>query len=114
VNLSFLSNPHHPVTYLLWMRDSEDSTKEYPVSLESVYIEPRPGQTVARQAVFPSERSKRAKAVENNGKVVWPAASRIQGCVVSGKPAAGDFVPWRAAGAHYVSPGYESIPGDVR
>ena len=114
VNLRFLPNPHHPVTYLLWMRDSEDSTKDYPVSLELVYIEPRPGQTVAGQAVFPSERSKRAKAVEKDGKVTWPPGSLIKGCVLSGKPAAGDFVPQRGAGVIYVSPGYESIREENR
>jgi hypothetical protein len=114
VNLRFLPNPHHQVTYLLWMRDSEDSTKEYPVSLESVYIEPRPGQTVAGQAVFPSERSKRAKAVEKDGKVTWPPGSLIEGCVLSGKPAAGDFVPQRGAAVTYVAPGYKSISGENR
>jgi hypothetical protein len=113
-NLCFLPNPHQQVTYLLWLRDSEDATEDYPVSLDSVYIEPRRGQTVAAQAVFPSERSQRAKAVEKDGKVAWPAGSRIQGCVISGKPAAGDFVPQRAAGVRYVSPGYESIRGDIR
>ena len=107
VNLSYFPNPHQQVTYLLWMRDAEDSTKTYPVSLESVYIQPREGQTVAGQSVFPSERSKWAKAVEEHGQVTWPVGSHIKGYVTSGKPAAGDFVPAAKIGINYVSPGYE-------
>ena len=107
VNLSFLPNSHQGVTYLLWMRDSEENAKAYPVSLESVYIEPREGQTVAGQAVFPSARSTKAKAVEKDGKVTWPAGSLIEGCVISGKPASGDFVPEGSVGGNYVSPGYK-------
>lgn len=106
VNLRFLPNSHQRVTYLLWMRDSEESAKAYPILLESVYIEPREGQTVAAQAVFPSERSTRAKAFENDGKVTWPSASLIDGCVNSERPASGDFVAEGVAGVHYVSPGY--------
>ena len=114
VDLRFLPNSHQPVTYLLWMRDSEESVKAYPVSLESVYIEPRPGQTVAAQAVFPSERSTRAKAVEKDGKVTWPPESLIMGCVVSGRPASGDFVPDGSAGGNYISPGYRRYPEHQR
>lgn len=106
VNLSYFPNPHQQVTYLLWMRDSEDSVKTYPVSLESVYIEPRQGQTVAGQSVFPTQRSTRAKAVERDGKVTWPTGSLIEGSVTSGTPASGDFVPEGRAGVNYVSPGY--------
>ena len=112
VNLRFLPNTHQRVTYLLWMRNSEDATNAYPVSLEAVYIEPREGQRVAAQAVFPSERSSRAKAVEKDGKVTWQAGSLIEGCVISGKPASGDFVPEGHAGGTYVSPGYQAGAGE--
>jgi len=107
VNLSFFPNPHQQVTYVLWMRDWGESGKTCPVSLESVYIEPRPGQTVAAQAVFPWERSTTARAVEKGGKVTWPSGSLIEGCVISGTPALGDCVPADRVGGNYVSPGYQ-------
>jgi hypothetical protein len=106
INLRFLPNVHHPVTYLLWMRDSEDSPKLYPVSLESVYLEPRSGQTVSAHAVFPSARSTKYPAVEVDGRVSWPVGSLISGSVLSGTPPSGDFVPEGSAGTSYVSPGY--------
>jgi hypothetical protein len=106
INLRFLPNVHHPVTYLLWMRDSEDSPKLYPVSLESVYLEPRSGQIVSAHAVFPSARSTKYPAVEVDGRVSWPVGSLISGSVLSGTPPSGDFVPEGSAGTSYVSPGY--------
>ena len=53
--------------YLLWLRNSEDSDNVYPVSLEPVFIEPLAGQSVKAHPVFPSARSFKATAVEQDG-----------------------------------------------
>ena len=108
VDLSYSAvNPHHQVTYLLWMTGSEGQ-RPYPITLDEVYITPRQGQTVGENSVWPSTtRPAAVAAVQTDKTVSWPKLPQIKGVVKVGPPPQGEFVPDGAAGLNYKSPGYE-------
>lgn len=113
VNLSYTGpGEEQEVTYLLWFLDNESQTP-YPVTLNRVYVNPRSGQTVAANAVWPNSAQTGFGAYANpDGTVTWPANGPMQvaGVVTPGVPPNGDFVPANSVGAGYVSPGYQGQP----
>lgn len=88
--------------FLLWLgnarrKPGDEPAKRFPVELREVYVEPRPGQTLAR-SIYPSPGTKDAQgrdigAFSRDGgrSWEWPAAAMIRGRVISGRPPGGDF-----------------------
>lgn len=95
VNLTYDDNPENETTYLLWL----DDCAPYPVVLDNVFIEPRPGQRIGSQAVQPNDtQDHRCQARQEGDEVWWPDMPEVDGVVIEGTPPGGDFVPinrWR-------------------
>ncbi len=95
VNLSYTENPEDETTYLLWL----DDCPPYPVRLDNVYIEPRPGQLIGSHAVQPNDtQDHNCNAQQEGNEVWWPDMPETEGVVIEGTPPDGDFVPinrWR-------------------
>lgn len=100
-------------TYLLWFPSPPG--EPYPVTLSKVWVEPRAGQNLIDNGIWP-----RAGEVDGatpigaawadvaHTKASWPTNRLISGYVYSGTPPQGDYVPAGAAGLSYASPGYVS------
>lgn len=111
-----------PVTYLLWLQDSNAAQSPVRTLLSEVYVEPRAGQTIPAQAVFPStgEVDTSAKAIgalsfDGGASAYWPDEVATTGSAKTGPPTTGEFVPAGVAGFGYVSPGYlDEVPFTYR
>lgn len=95
--------PHVPNEggYMLWL---PGCSTVYPVSLEEVYIQPKPGRNLGN-SVWPQSGSS-CGVVINGNEGTWPILP-VSGSVKEGNPPGGDFVPAGTAGVNYVSPGYQ-------
>lgn len=95
VDLAYTENPENETTYLLWL----DDCAPYPVRLENVYIEPRPGQQTGSHAVQPNDTQDHdCQAQQDGDEVSWPGMPEVDGIINQGTPPNGDFVPinrWR-------------------
>ncbi|GAA4741948.1 hypothetical protein GCM10023328_23930 [Modestobacter marinus] len=87
--------------YYIWT----DCADDYPLTLDGVYVAPRPGRPFG-QSVWPSVTHKTCAANVSNGVATWPKDASITGSVREGRPSSGDFVPAGSVGATYTSPGY--------
>jgi hypothetical protein len=79
--------------HMLLLTSNTSACTTYPVSVSSVYVQPRPDRTLANS--------------------VWPAAITtdcpgLTGTVQNGMPPSGSWVPPGTAGLGYVPPGYET------
>lgn len=97
VNARYNAIPGNPVTYLLWLREAGDPLNPPTTYLDRVYVEPRPGQTLA-DCVWPVAGTKNAAGKEigmvlsADGTRGWfPRAANIIGEVRLGPPPGGDF-----------------------
>jgi hypothetical protein len=86
VDLSYLPNRQDRTTVMVWF----DGCRSYPVTLQNVYIAPRKGQQVARDAVRTDDT---CRAQQRGNKISWPKRSRINGTIIEGRPPGGTFVP---------------------
>jgi len=95
INLSYDFNIYDETTYLLWLPvDRETCHLSYPVTIDHVYIDPRPEQDVAGSAVWPNSLvPPGCPATQGPDGVHWPALTDVTGSVLPGAPPAGDFVP---------------------
>lgn len=76
----------------------------YELTLENVYIKPRPGRSFG-SSVWPQSSDSSFPANITNGFATWPSTgSLITGGVREGDPPGGDFSPAAAVGIGYVSP----------
>lgn len=94
-------------TYLLWLLETGQTP--YPVTLNQVYLNPRTGQTVAANGVWPNSGVATIGAYTlSEGNVTWPTTGmQVAGVVTPGTPPTGDYVPTGAVGLNYISPGYQ-------
>jgi hypothetical protein len=106
VDLQALPNASGSGGHMLWTILGEDCSA-YPIRLRAVYVLPRAGRSFAT-SVWPEARRGRACAGRRRGGTIdWPQLP-IDGAVRRGRPPHGAFVPPRAAGVGYRSPGYLS------
>lgn len=107
VNLRGLDSEIELGGHLIWLTTRSTSCRSYPVELTDVYVQPRPGLTLA-ESVWPQRGRPRRCAVKavHGRYVFWPSLSDIRGRVLSGLPPGGSYVPSGVAGTNYVSPGY--------
>ena len=86
--------------YFFWI-----NCNEYPLNLANVYVSPRSGRPFT-QSVWPSVTHSTCPASVSGGVASWPKSTKTVGTVRQGTPTDGDYVPARAVGIGYVSPGY--------
>jgi hypothetical protein len=117
-NVNLFSISETAGNWLTWLAKGSN-TCETPthVTLDEVYIAPRPGRTLG-DSVWPPDRNAtrddRASAVQNclsvlsddQTEISFPELPSVTGVVRKGPPSGGDFVPEGVAGPDYVSPGY--------
>ncbi len=92
--------------HMLWLTSGTDSCAGYPTTLENVFVQPRPGRSVAN-SVWPSADAGLTCDATGGSTATWPALP-VAGSVQAGPPPGGSFVPESMVGAHYLSPGYET------
>ena len=91
------------VTYQLWMT-SGGARSRVPTFLDEVFAEPRSGQTLATQTVWPRvgfDEPDFAAQLRNDGSLGWDPATKIFGEVRPGLPPGGDFVKEDECGLSY-------------
>ena len=107
INLSALVTPATGKwTHQLWLADG--CANSYPITLDDVWCEPRPGQHLG-QSVHPRSepRSDCSPILSADGLALsWPEGTGITGQVRAGTPPGGDFVPEGIAGVDYRPLGY--------
>ena len=112
INLSALLTPSTGKwTHQLWLADGCENS--YPITLQDVWCQPRPGQHLG-QSVYPrSEPRADCAPVLSADRLTlsWPEGTGITGQVRAGTPPAGDFVPEGVAGIDYRPVGYGGAPG---
>lgn len=102
VDLAYAPNAHDATTYLLWLPARTGACETYPIYLEAVYIDPRPGQDVAGYAVWPNSlRPAACTALKHGASIGWPDLPDVDGVVTAGSPPGGDFVPEGTVGLGY-------------
>lgn len=102
----FYEGPADRTTYLYWF--TEEGKPYYPVRLDDVWADPRPGEDFAQQALWPPASEEHGVILHDDGSLAcWPAETLIDGCVRAGRPPDGDFVRGDL-GEAYVSPGYQT------
>jgi len=90
---------------LIWLTPMSDCNKNYPVSFEDVYVQPRAGRALSR-SVWPGANNLQCPSTVNlDGSVSFPKLP-VRGVVKNGRPLKGDFVPAGVVGVDYKSPGY--------
>jgi hypothetical protein len=74
--------------------------KTHPITLENIYVEPRPGRSLGA-SVWDS-------TADSGGAVTLPKSEGVisGGVIKQGPPPGGDFAPAGSVGANYSSPGY--------
>jgi hypothetical protein len=82
VSLSYYDNPYDASTVMIWF----DGCSSYPVTMQNVYIQPRPGQTVGR-SVRPNSGSCAPRQSGSNWS--WPSSASIDGYITHGTMANG-------------------------
>jgi len=99
VNLSYEPGGQ-PVTYLLWIRSASDGSAEsmYPITLDNTWVQPRPNQNAAADAVAPWSGDRTGDgasigAIDGGSTVSWPSNEHVVGMVHVGQPPGGDFAP---------------------
>jgi hypothetical protein len=106
VNIRGLSSGPPGTDHLLWLTTGSATCSGYPVSLTSVYVQPRRGQSLGR-TVWPERGAPRGcHARVGHRRAAWPLLPGVHGPVHLGSPPHGSFVPPGAAGAGYATPGY--------
>ena len=90
--------------HMLWLTKGVSSCVSYPVTLSSVFVQPRPGTALGR-SVWPANNS--GLGCDESGETLasWPALP-VSGGVREGSPPSGSFVPLGMVGLRYRSPGY--------
>ena len=85
------------VTYLLWIRSEKDhgAGSMYPVTLDNVWVQPRPNQNAAADAVEPRSGDRGVSgtpigAIDGGSTVSWPISEHVVGVVHVGQPTSGD------------------------
>jgi hypothetical protein len=91
--------------HLVWLTTGSRTCRSYPVRLDDVYVQPRPGRPLAG-SVWPQRGRPRCGARARGARVSWPRLRRVRGDVTRGVPAGGSYVPPGAAGARYRTLGY--------
>jgi hypothetical protein len=86
--------------YFYWM-----NCDEYPLTLDNVYVSPRTGRSYG-QSVWPNATHSSCAPTISGGAASWPKSPQTVGKVLQGLPSGGDYVPAKAVGTGYVSPGY--------
>lgn len=84
--------------YLWWHPCPTDGYKTHPITLDQVYIKPRPGRS------FEMSAWKCGGSVTNNAWT-WPSSHQVTGKIMNGTGLT-DFVSPTEVGLNYVSPGY--------
>lgn len=92
--------------HMLWLTSGTSSCSSYPVTLEQVFVEPRPGRRLV-DSVWPSANSGLPCAEVGVATASWPDLMAT-GTVQAGTPPGREFVPEGIAGGAYVSPGYSA------
>ncbi len=91
---------------LLWLTSGSESCRSYPVQLEDVYLQPRPGRRLG-DSIWPERNLPRACAASARRRSAdWPLLPSLHGRVIAGIPRGGTYVPASLVGVGYVSPGY--------
>jgi hypothetical protein len=90
--------------HMLWLTKDSNACAAYPIAFSNVYIQPRPGRTMAN-SVWPQMNAPAACPEVGSLLATWPALP-FSGDVHAGAPAGGSFVPAGVTGLGYVSPGY--------
>ncbi len=90
--------------HMLWLSSGDGSCANFPATLASVFVQPRPGSDIGA-AVWPEQGSPMSCAAQGNSFASWPNPM-IVGGAQEGSPPDGSFVPPGTAGPEYRSPGY--------
>jgi hypothetical protein len=108
VRLSYLPNPYDASTVMIWF----DGCSTYPVTMQNVSIQPRPGQNVAR-SVRPNGSG--CKPTSNGSIWSWPASSSIDGTITQGSSATGGSEPDKSRRVDGAPPAVRvAVAGSVR
>jgi hypothetical protein len=92
--------------HMLWFSDGAGTCASYPVTLEDVYVQPKPGAALGA-AVWPQAGAGGACPEVGNAHFAAWTGMAVSGQATEGLPASGSFVGPGDAGLGYRSPGYE-------
>lgn len=100
VNIRGLSRHAEEGGHLIWLTTGIRQCRSYPVSLQQIYLEPRPGLSLSRSVWPQASKQTSCGAKVGDGVARWPRLP-VTGRVHKGKPPQGDYVPEGVAGVDY-------------